>query len=193
MTIIGHSAVSLIIWKLGIKNEAIPSRRHYYFLPILIGAMPDIDVTIHSLEHRGASHSVFVSLALSIVALTLLRTFSWPFSVKTALFVILCAVSHPLFDMLTKSNPVHLFWPYGEKDWHSSLRYFPIAYYSRSVGGFLGILKMPYTWQCVFFELIFCGLLYQFFLIKSAKSILVNAITTIMFLVYGILTYNDWS
>jgi inner membrane protein len=131
-SIITHAAVPLALWCAADRGR-IP--------PWLLGAgviaamLPDADVLAFALHipyadafgHRGASHSLLFAGVLAVLA-ALLAFFGSrrPWSaglcqprlastVQAAVFVFVCAASHPLLDALTSGGlGVALAWPWSE-------------------------------------------------------------------------------
>lgn len=131
-SIITHAAVPLALWCAADRGR-IPPR--LLGAGVIAAMLPDADVLAFALHipyadafgHRGASHSLLFAGVLAMVA-TLLHSFGRgrPWSalscqprlaptVQTAVFVFVCAASHPLLDALTSGGlGVALAWPWSE-------------------------------------------------------------------------------
>lgn len=129
-SIITHAAVPLML-------GAAAGRRCVSGRLLLAGAvaaiLPDLDVTAlkfgiryqDAFGHRGATHSISFALALAVLAALahpLLKSTGW----RSAVFVGLSVLSHPLLDMCTNGGMgVALLWPFSEHRWFFPFR--PIA------------------------------------------------------------------
>ena len=106
--------------------------------------LPDLDVigfklgiAYHDgLGHRGATHSILFALAMGALAALAhrwLRSGAW----RSALFVGLATVSHPLLDACTNGGlGVALLWPFSEHRWFFPVH--PIAVSPIGVSRFMG-------------------------------------------------------
>jgi inner membrane protein len=87
--------------------------------------------------HRGWTHSVFFALIFGVLMAELLRLI-YPKSQagwRTALFFILCTLSHPLLDMLTNGGRgCALWWPFSHE--RIFFPYRPILVSPMGIGGF---------------------------------------------------------
>ncbi|WP_439889653.1 metal-dependent hydrolase [Ralstonia sp. 25C] len=140
-SIITHAAVPLML-------GAAAGRRRISGRLLLAGAvaamLPDLDVAAFKLGiryqdvfgHRGATHSIVFALALAISAALAhrwLNTSAW----RSAIFVGLAALSHPLLDACTNGGMgVALLWPFSEHRWFFPFR--PIAVSPLGVSRFMG-------------------------------------------------------
>lgn len=140
-SIITHAAVPLALWCAADRGR-IPPR--LLAAGVIAAMLPDADVLAFALHipyadafgHRGASHSLLFALVVAALA-TLLLSFGsrrpWsavlcqprlasttarPTAVSTvqaAVFVFVCAASHPLLDAMTSGGlGVALAWPWSE-------------------------------------------------------------------------------
>ncbi|WP_367381383.1 metal-dependent hydrolase [Stenotrophomonas cyclobalanopsidis] len=134
-SIITHAAVPLALWCAADRGR-IPPR---LLAAGVIGAMlPDADVLAFALHipyadafgHRGASHSLLFAGVLAALAAVLAffgsrrpwsavlrqpRLASTTSTVQAAVFVFVCAASHPLLDAMTSGGlGVALAWPWSE-------------------------------------------------------------------------------
>lgn len=91
---------------------------------VVASMVPDLDVLAfrlgiayaHDLGHRGITHSFFFAVLLAMAGMLFAKTLrSTPRTVF--LFVLLCAASHGILDMLTNGGlGVDYFWPFsGER------------------------------------------------------------------------------
>lgn len=140
-SIITHAAVPLALWCAADRGR-IPPR--LLAAGVIAAMLPDADVLAFALHipyadafgHRGASHSLLFACALAVLAALLLslgrgRPWSAPLSqsrlaptrvrptvastVQAAVFVFVCAASHPLLDAMTSGGlGVALAWPWSE-------------------------------------------------------------------------------
>ena len=115
-----HAAVPLALWCASERGR-ISAR--------LLGAgvaaamLPDADVLAFALHipyadgfgHRGASHSLLFAILLAALAIPCARALQAS-RIQAAVFVFICAVSHPLLDALTSGGlGVALWWPWSEQ------------------------------------------------------------------------------
>ncbi len=106
--------------------------------------LPDIDVATLKLGvpyqdavgHRGATHSIAFALAIAMLA-ALVDPLLKSTPRRSAIFVGLAALSHPLLDMCTNGGMgIALLWPFSEQRWFFPAR--PIAVSPLGVSRFLG-------------------------------------------------------
>ncbi|WP_079220619.1 metal-dependent hydrolase [Stenotrophomonas maltophilia] len=140
-SIITHAAVPLALWCAADRGR-IPPR--LLAAGVIAAMLPDADMLAFALHipyadafgHRGASHSLLFALVVAALA-TLLLSFGSrrPWSavpcqprlasttarstaastVQAAVFVLVCAASHPLLDAMTSGGlGVALAWPWSE-------------------------------------------------------------------------------
>lgn len=132
-SIITHAAVPLALWCAADRGR-IPPR--LLAAGVIASMLPDADVLAFALHipyadafgHRGASHSLLFACVLATVA-ALLHSFGRgrPWSapttqpatltstVQAAVFVFVCAASHPLLDAMTSGGlGVALAWPWSD-------------------------------------------------------------------------------
>ncbi|MBN5031882.1 metal-dependent hydrolase [Stenotrophomonas maltophilia] len=131
-SIITHAAVPLALWCAADRGR-IPPR--LLVAGVIAAMLPDADVLAFALHipyadafgHRGASHSLLFAGVLAALAAVLAffgsrRPWSagvrqpWLAStVQAAVFVFVCAASHPLLDAMTSGGlGVALAWPWSE-------------------------------------------------------------------------------
>lgn len=131
-SIITHAAVPLALWCAADRGR-IPPR--LLAAGVIAAMLPDADVLAFALHipyadafgHRGASHSllfagVLAALAAALAFLGSRRPWSPGVSqprlastVQAAVFVFVCAASHPLLDAMTSGGlGVALAWPWSE-------------------------------------------------------------------------------
>lgn len=131
-SIITHAAVPLALWCAADRGRISP---RLLAAGVIAAMLPDADVLAFALHipyadafgHRGASHSLLFALVLAVLA-ALLAFFGSrrPWSavsrqprlastVQAAVFVFVCAASHPLLDAMTSGGlGVALAWPWSE-------------------------------------------------------------------------------
>lgn len=129
-TIFTHAAVPLLLG--GAAGRRSISRR-LLAAGAIAAMLPDADVLafrLHvayndNLGHRGATHSIVFALLLAFAAAFWHRRLhSTPW--RSAGFVGLAALSHPLLDACTNGGlGVALWWPFGDARWFAPFR--PIA------------------------------------------------------------------
>lgn len=140
-SIITHAAVPLALWCAADRGR-IPPR--LLAAGVVAAMLPDADVLAFALHipyadafgHRGASHSLLFALVLAAVAAVLAffgsgrpwSAVSWqprlaptkagPVAsiLQAAVFVFVCAASHPLLDAMTSGGlGVALAWPWSDQ------------------------------------------------------------------------------
>lgn len=135
-SIITHAAVPLALWCAADRGR-IPA--WLLGAGVVAAMLPDADVLAFALHipyadafgHRGASHSLLFAgvlamlAALVALALGLGRGRPWPAvscqprlasTAQAAVFVFVCAASHPLLDAMTSGGlGVALAWPWSEQ------------------------------------------------------------------------------
>jgi len=134
-SIITHAAVPLALWCAADRGR-IPPR--VLAAGVIAAMLPDADVLAFALHipyadafgHRGASHSLLFAGVLAALAAMLAffgnrrpwsavssqpRLASTTSTVQAAVFVLICAASHPLLDAMTSGGlGVALAWPWSE-------------------------------------------------------------------------------
>lgn len=120
-SIFTHAAIPLALWCAADRGRI---SRPLLAAGIVAAVLPDADVlafALHipyadSLGHRGASHSMLFATLMAVLAALLHRRLRATV-VQAAVFVGLCALSHPLLDALTSGGlGVALWWPWsGER------------------------------------------------------------------------------
>lgn len=134
-SIITHAAVPLALWCAADRGR-IPPR--LLAAGVIAAMLPDADVLAFALHipyadafgHRGASHSLLFAGVLAALAAVLAffgsrrpwsavprqpRLASTTSTVQAAVFVFVCAASHPLLDAMTSGGlGVALAWPWSE-------------------------------------------------------------------------------
>ncbi len=133
-SIITHAAVPLALWYAADRGR-IPPR--LLVAGVIAAMLPDADVLAFALHipyadafgHRGASHSLLFACVLAAMAAVLAffagrrprlaPTRARPTvasTVQAAVFVFICAASHPLLDAMTSGGlGVALAWPWSEQ------------------------------------------------------------------------------
>ena len=132
-SIITHAAVPLALWCAADRGR-IPPR--LLAAGVIAAMLPDADVLAFALHipyadafgHRGASHSLLFACVLAALAAVLAFFGSGrprsaglcqprlASTVQAAVFVFICAASHPLLDALTSGGlGVALAWPWSEQ------------------------------------------------------------------------------
>lgn len=133
-SIITHAAVPLALWCAADRGR-IPPR--LLVAGVIAAMLPDADVLAFALHipyadafgHRGASHSLLFACVLAAMAAVLAffagrrprlaPTRARPTvasTVQAAVFVFICAASHPLLDAMTSGGlGVALAWPWSEQ------------------------------------------------------------------------------
>src|SRR5262249_27665646 len=77
--------------------------------------------------HRGASHSLFMALAIGLVAALLARRVGWPM-LRTGIAVTVAVASHGILDALgAGGRGIPLLWPFSATRFHSPWRLLPDA------------------------------------------------------------------
>jgi inner membrane protein len=142
-SIFGHIAASTA---LGFSIFPKQTRTATLLMAGFCAFAPDLDVLAFrfgiSYEsqwgHRGFTHSIFFALVFGAVMTLLLKALSPKDTVgyRTAAFLILCTLSHPLLDMLTNGGlGCALWWPYSAERLFFPSR--PILVSPMSIGGFM--------------------------------------------------------
>ncbi|WP_303637908.1 metal-dependent hydrolase [Stenotrophomonas tuberculopleuritidis] len=132
-SIITHAAVPLALWCAADRGR-IPPR--LLAAGVIAAMLPDADVLAFALHipyadafgHRGASHSLLFACVLAALAAVLAFFGSGrprsaglcqprlASTVQAAVFVFICAASHPLLDAMTSGGlGVALAWPWSEQ------------------------------------------------------------------------------
>ena len=103
MFAIGHFAIGYLAGKASAKTLGIPVN-----MPLLLTAsvIPDVDLLLRFLDHRGPTHSLITMAVLLIPFLIYYRKAAVPYSVALA--------SHSLIGDLTGGT--QLFWPLSTRD-----------------------------------------------------------------------------
>ncbi|KHK54097.1 hypothetical protein PI87_16395 [Ralstonia sp. A12] len=140
-SIITHAAVPLMLGAAA-GRRCISGR--LLFAGAVAAMLPDLDVAALKLGiryqdafgHRGATHSIAFALGLALVAALAhrpLSTTAW----RSAIFVGLSTLSHPLLDACTNGGMgVVLLWPLSEHRWFFPFR--PIAVSPLGISRFMG-------------------------------------------------------
>ena len=124
-TVITHAAVPIAA-ALALGKGRVNSK--LLALGVVASMLPDLDVLAfrlniaysHDLGHRGASHSLFIALALGLLASTIAPSLGFS-RMKALAFVFFSAASHGLLDMLTNGGlGVAIWWP-----WTNERYFFP--------------------------------------------------------------------
>ena len=118
-SIISHPAVPLAIG-IGLGTRIIPTR--LVLAGVVAAIVPDLDVYISALGHRGPSHSLVFALMCGIAAAAIAPALK---SRRTTalLFVTLAAASHGLLDGLTNGGPgITYFWPFQDTRYFMPVR-----------------------------------------------------------------------
>jgi inner membrane protein len=131
-SIITHAAVPLALWCAADRGR-IPPR--LLVAGVVAAMLPDADVLAFALHipyadafgHRGASHSLLFAGVLAVLAAVMallgsrrpwsagVRQPRLASTVQAAVFVFICAASHPLLDAMTSGGlGVALAWPWSE-------------------------------------------------------------------------------
>ena len=162
-SIFGHAAGALIAWEGGrqLPGDWVPRRARWHIVPVVIAALPDLDVFPPMLlgrsamgYHRGASHSVLVALAIAGCATLAVKACGCR-AQRRRLFLVLaaCALVHPLLDYLMGCGPpVPFLWPFTRRGWLSPVQLIPTAYYPLNPSGIAWVLGSPRTWAGVGLE-----------------------------------------
>ncbi|WP_057922462.1 metal-dependent hydrolase [Lysobacter capsici] len=118
-TVMTHAVVPLALgWALG--SRTIPPR--LLVAGALAAMLPDADVVAFKLGiayaddfgHRGASHSFVFAAAIAAFGAVFARWLRVP-PWRAALWLFVCAASHPLLDALTDGGlGVALYWPWSD-------------------------------------------------------------------------------
>lgn len=136
MASIGHVAIGLAAGRLyttpaELRARLIPAMAAFTALSLL----PDLDVIAfvfripyaNQFGHRGASHSLFVALALGALAGVVAARARLPVA-RTALFTAVVVASHGLADALTDGGlGVALLWPLSAARYFAPWRPIPVA------------------------------------------------------------------
>lgn len=132
---VGHALGATIVYAASSKIMHLPrlSRWHYFGLTLLAW-LPDIDVALlSSLSHRGATHGILATLLISPLFYLLFWSAGGTNVLPSRLAVcsVLCAVAHPIMDMLAcPARSVH---------WLA-----PFRYSDQSIDPFWTVLPQPY-------------------------------------------------
>ncbi|HDS0948497.1 TPA: metal-dependent hydrolase [Stenotrophomonas maltophilia] len=124
-SIMTHAAIPLALWCAADRGR-IPPR--LLVAGVVAAMLPDADVLAFALHipyadafgHRGASHSLLFACMLAALAAVLAffagRHPRLAPTVQAAVFVFICAASHPLLDAMTSGGlGVALAWPWSEQ------------------------------------------------------------------------------
>ncbi|NYI17808.1 inner membrane protein [Xanthomonas arboricola] len=167
-TIMTHAAVPLALWCASERGRVSP---RLLAAGVLAAMLPDADVAAFALHipyadafgHRGASHSLLFAAVMALLggaAHRLLRADA----VQAAVFLFVCAASHPLLDALTSGGlGVALGWPWDQTRWFAPwrpIRVSPFAtgfFNARGLDTLLSELRwvwLPLTvaalgWRCI--------------------------------------------
>ncbi|KRG69460.1 membrane protein [Stenotrophomonas terrae] len=115
-----HAAIPLALW---CASERGRISTRLLGAGVVAAMLPDADVLAFALHipyadgfgHRGASHSLLFAMLLAALAIPCARALQAS-RIQAAVFVFICAVSHPLLDALTSGGlGVALWWPWSEQ------------------------------------------------------------------------------
>jgi membrane-bound metal-dependent hydrolase YbcI (DUF457 family) len=141
-SVVGHALGALAVWEVGRRRNQLPVLPAGYLIPLALAVLPDVDVLIPALPHRGASHSLLVATLFGLLAagaLVVGTRRSVDAFFKILPFTLGCAFSHLVLDYLMgRSGPaLPLLWPWGQGGWVSPVQAIPTAYYPKSLLAFL--------------------------------------------------------
>jgi membrane-bound metal-dependent hydrolase YbcI (DUF457 family) len=128
---------------------------------LVLAVAPDLDIVVWILfqpagmnPHRGASHSIFVALALASIAWLIVSRGGKKGGAVLPLALGLAALTHPLLDFLMGCGPpVPLLWPFRDHGWLSPVQLIPTAYYSRTLSGLASLALDPRSIQGYILEI----------------------------------------
>lgn len=115
-----HAAIPLALW---CASERGRISTRLLGAGVVAAMLPDADVLAFALHipyadgfgHRGASHSLLFAMLLAALAIPCAKALQAS-RIQAAVFVFICAVSHPLLDALTSGGlGVALWWPWSEQ------------------------------------------------------------------------------
>ncbi len=119
---VGHVLGATIVYFASSKAMSLPklSKRHYLGLALL-ACLPDIDAALLSrIPHRGVTHGILGTLAISFLFYLLLRSADAADTPRSRSVVrsVLCSLAHPIMDTLAcPLYPVEWLAPF----WYSGL------------------------------------------------------------------------
>jgi membrane-bound metal-dependent hydrolase YbcI (DUF457 family) len=96
---LGHAALGYFAAK---ATQKITKTEYNTILVWILSSLPDIDVIIPPLEHRGPTHSIITAITAFIPVLILLRKRALPYLASLA--------SHTIGDVITAYG-IQLYWP----------------------------------------------------------------------------------
>jgi len=140
-SILTHAAVPLAMWCASERGRISP---RLLCVGIFAAMLPDADVLAFVLRipyadafgHRGASHSLMFALACALLAALLHKPLQARVT-QAAVWVFLCAASHPLLDAMTNGGlGVALAWPWQDARYFAPWR--PIQVSPIGAGFFSG-------------------------------------------------------
>jgi inner membrane protein len=138
MASFGHVAVGMLTGRLHGGAKTSHARRCTWGTLLafaVLAALPDLDVVAVALGardagaigHRGASHSLFMAVAIGLIAGLLAKRVGWPM-LRTTVAVTLAVASHGILDAFGEGGRgIPLLWPFSEARFHSPWRVLPDA------------------------------------------------------------------
>ncbi|MHC4154184.1 MAG: metal-dependent hydrolase [Planctomycetota bacterium] len=129
---VGHILGATIVYVASSNAMSLPKLSRWHYLGIaLLALLPDIDAALlYHAPHRGVTHGLLGTAAISFLFYLLLRSADAPRS-RFVVCSVLCAAAHPIMDTLgCPVRPVEWFAPF----WYSGL----------SIDAFWTILPQPY-------------------------------------------------
>ena len=96
---LGHAALGYFAAK---ATQKITNTEYNIILVWILSSLPDIDVIIPPLEHRGPTHSIITAITVFIPILIILKKRALPYLASLA--------SHAIGDVVTAYG-IQLYWP----------------------------------------------------------------------------------
>ena len=134
MASFGHVAIGMACGRAYSDDPAIAKKAALTFA--VISLLPDADAVgfligipyNDSLGHRGATHSILFALFVGLASYVYASRRKLPVN-RTAAFVTLIALSHPVLDTMTYGGGLGcaLLWPFSDERFWAPIRFIPVA------------------------------------------------------------------
>ena len=164
-----HAIAGLTVLEVarGRTGATLGGRRFAFAFPA-VAMLPDVDSVLGAISpeafdflslpggypiHRGVTHSLAFAVASGLVAAVVcfprtprswLRAWPW---------LAFAAATHPLLDSLMgRGAPIPFFWPLSSARFRSPYQLVPVAFFSHTLGGLVGLIWNPMVWALFLHE-----------------------------------------